>query len=39
MEINVLCDLIEQRKDELFKLLGDLIRINSENFGSYGKEK
>ena len=31
--------LIDQRKEELFDLLCKLIRINSENFGSYGNEK
>ena len=36
--IKKLMDAIESRKDELFKLLGDLIKINSEDFGSYGNE-
>lgn len=39
MDIKTICSLIEERKEELFKLLCELIRINSENFGSYGKEK
>ena len=30
---------IEADKDELFALLGSLIQINSENFGSHGNEK
>lgn len=39
MEIKDICNLIEERKEELFKLLSGLIRINSENFGTYGNEK
>ncbi len=39
MQIKVLCDLIEQRKDELFELLSNLIKINSESFGTHGNEK
>ena len=38
MEVQTLCDLIDERKEELFDLLGRLIRINSENFGSHGNE-
>ncbi|NLM77258.1 MAG: M20 family metallopeptidase [Ruminococcaceae bacterium] len=34
-----LLDRIEQGQEELFDLLGRLIRINSENFGSHGNEK
>ena len=30
---------IRERNDELFRKLGDLIRINSENFGATGNEK
>ena len=30
---------IRERNEELFRKLGDLIRINSENFGSTGNEK
>ena len=33
-----LCDLIDQRQDELYDILCRLIRINSENFGSRGNE-
>jgi len=39
MESSKLCDLIEQRKDELFSLLSELIKINSESFISYGNEE
>ena len=39
MEIQELNRLIDQKKDRLFSLLSDLIRINSENFASYGNEK
>lgn len=39
MEINKLCSLIEERKDELFSLLSELIKINSESFKTYGKEE
>ncbi len=39
MEIKQICKLIEERKDELFSLLSDLIKINSENFLSHGNEE
>jgi len=35
---NLLLNAVEERKEELFKLLGDLIKINSEDFGSTGNE-
>lgn len=35
----IICDLIEERKEELFELLSELIKINSENFASYGNEE
>jgi len=35
----LLYEKIEADKDELFALLGSLIQINSENFGSHGNEK
>lgn len=38
MDRQTLMDLIDQRQEELFDLLGRLIRINSENFGSHGNE-
>lgn len=38
MDIKTLCNRIDERKEELFALLSDLIKINSENFGSYGNE-
>lgn len=39
MEERVLYSIIEEKKDELFCLLSDLIKINSENFMSYGNEE
>jgi len=39
MEISKLCNMIEERKDELFSLLSTLIKINSESFGEYGNEE
>jgi len=39
MQIKELCSQIEEKKDELFSLLSDLIKINSENFGSHGNEE
>ncbi len=39
MEIQDICQLIDERKDELFELLCSLVRINSENFASYGNER
>lgn len=39
MEINTICKLIEERKDELFDMLSNLIKINSESFGEYGNEE
>ena len=34
-----LCNLIDNRCEDLYDLLCKLIRINSENFGSYGNEE
>ena len=31
--------IIESRKDELFEILSELIKFDSQNFGSYGLEK
>ena len=39
MDVKQLCDLIDERKEELFELLCSLIKINSENFLSYGNEE
>lgn len=39
MELQKLCSLIDERKEELYDLLCRLIRINSENSGPYGNEK
>lgn len=39
MEIKQICNLIDERKEELFGLLSKLIKINSESFSSYGNEE
>ena len=39
MNINTLCRLIDERKNELFELLSELIKINSESFGERGNEE
>ena len=39
MNIKTICHLIDERKEELFLLLSELIKINSENFSSYGNEE
>jgi len=39
VDISVLCNLIDERKEELFLLLSELIKINSENFSSHGNEE
>ena len=39
MNISKLCDMIEERKGELFTLLSTLVKINSESFGTHGKEE
>lgn len=39
MEIKEICNLIDERKEELFDLLSRMIRINSENFSSHGNEE
>ena len=39
MEISKISNIIETRKGELFNLLSELIKINSESFGSYGNEE
>jgi len=38
MEIKKICELIDARRDELFALLSEMIRIPSENHGSWGEE-
>lgn len=35
----IFAEYIDEHKSELFSLLSELIKINSENFGSYGNEK
>lgn len=39
MDVKHFCDLIDSKKEELFELLSSLIKINSENFASYGNEE
>ena len=39
MDVRQLCDLIDERKEELFGFLCNLIKINSENFLSSGNEE
>lgn len=39
MDIKTICELIETNKQELFELLSNLIKINSESFGDHGNEK
>ena len=39
MNINTLCSLIDERKNEMFELLSELIKINSESFGERGNEE
>ncbi len=39
MEIKRICDLIDERRNELFELLSSLVKINSENFMTFGNEK
>ena len=39
MEIKQIVALIEKRKNELFELLGSLLKINSENFKTHGNEE
>ena len=39
MQAKDFCKLIEERKEELFELLSNLVKINSENYGNGGNEK
>ena len=39
MDIKAIMKLIEERQQELYDLLCELVRINSENDGVYGREK
>ncbi len=39
MNTNMLCKLVDERKNELFELLSSLIKIDSESTGSHGKEE
>ena len=39
MDIKTICSIIDSRQDELFELLGNLIKINSENFMYQGNEE
>lgn len=39
MNIKEICSIIDDRKEELFEILSNLIKINSENFSAYGNEE
>ena len=39
MDIQKVFRKIEEEKEELFQLLSSLVKIDSQNFSSYGKEK
>ena len=39
MDMELVFQTIEARKEELFQLLSSLVKIDSQNFSSYGKEK
>ena len=39
MDIKQLFNKIDERKEELFEILCNLIKINSESFGDYGNEE
>ena len=39
MEIKELCKIIDENREEIFSLLSDFIKINSENFGFKGNEE
>ena len=39
MDAKLICSIIEERKEELFNLLSNLVKINSESFSSYGNEE
>ena len=38
MNIKEICSIIDERQNELYTLLSDLVKINSENFQTYGNE-
>ncbi len=39
MELKIICDLIDQHQDELYQMLSDMVKINSENNGKTGNEE
>jgi len=39
MNLNEFFGIVDERKDELFELLSNLVKINSESFGNYGNEE
>ena len=39
MNVKEMCSLIEQRKEELFELLSNLIKIDSQSFSTHGNEQ
>lgn len=39
MDLKTICDLIDNRQDELYQMLSQLVKINSENYGNGGNEE
>ena len=39
MDLKTICDLIDKHQDELYKMLSDMVKINSENYGDGGNEE
>ncbi len=39
MELKTICDLIDKHQDELYQMLSDMVKINSENYGNGGNEE
>lgn len=39
MQLQTIFQMIEDRKEEMFRLLSRLVQIDSQSFGSYGREK
>ncbi len=39
MDLQTICSLIDKHQDELYQMLSNLIKINSENFGNGGNEE
>lgn len=39
MDLQTICSLIEKHQDELYQMVSDLVKINSENYGNGGNEE